>query len=136
MILAQSPLVGPDVASRAASFLSVARSAGLCPVAPRARRIPSMTAQSIPAPRDVALSVRANFRDSLSAGGVGSGSCEFSQIVAAFAGPSISGAGAGFRVGRRIDRSVVFFQLRASLLPDFVRCRLAGAAAVFVADMP
>ena len=52
------------------------------------------------------------------------------------AGPSISGAGAGLRFGRRIDCKVTLFQLRASLPADFVRCRLAGAAAVFVADMP
>ena len=87
--VAQSPLVGPDFAIRAASFLSVARSAGLCPVAPRARRIPSIKAQSSPAPRDVALRLVANFRDNLSAGGVGSGNCELSQVVAALGLPFV-----------------------------------------------
>jgi hypothetical protein len=48
------------------------------------------------------LRFRANVGDRRRAGGVGSGSGRFSQIVAADSGPSISGAGIGFVFGSRI----------------------------------
>src|SRR6266511_1853503 len=67
-----------------------------------------MTAQSTPAPRAAALRLAANFGESRSAVGVGSGSCELSQIVAASAGPSISGAGAGLMFGRSTVRRAAF----------------------------
>src|ERR1051326_8398414 len=60
-----------------------------------------MSAQSMPVCFDTALSCRANFGDSRSAGGVGSASGRFNQIVAADAGPSISGTCSGFVAGRR-----------------------------------
>ena len=118
-IRAQSPLEGPEDASRVASFWSVVRSAGLWPAAPRARRMPSIVAQSRPAAFALAFRFEANFGDSRSAGGVGSGSGELSQIVAALAGPSISGAGAGFCFGSRIVRSFVFFQPLAAFADAF-----------------
>jgi len=60
-----------------------------------------------------------------------------SQIVAALAGPSISGAGAGFSFGMRIVRSFVFFQPRAAFAAAFadsfgpvVPVRVADASGV------
>src|SRR5258705_2340923 len=82
-IRAQSPLEGPEDASRVASLWSVVRSAGLWPAAPRARRMPSIVAQSRPAAFALAFRFEANFGDSRSAGGGGSGSGEVSPIVAA-----------------------------------------------------
>src|SRR3989442_9444141 len=81
--------------------------------------MPSIVAQSRPAAFAVAFRFEANFGESRSAGGVGSGSCELSQIVAALGGPSISGAGAGFNFGTRIVRSFVCFQPRAALAAAF-----------------
>ena len=77
----------------------------------------------------VALRFRANFGESRRAGGVGSGSCELSQIVAASAGPSISGAGAGFSLGTRIVRSFVCFQPRAAFAAAFLDSLGSGLAA-------
>src|SRR4029450_4779308 len=126
MMRAQSPFAGPLEASRVASLRSVARSAGVCPVAPRARRIPSMVAQFSPASFAAALRFFANFGDSRSAGGVGSGSCEFSQIVAALGGPSISGAGAGLSFGTISVRSCFFVQPRVfAFIQPRVSARLA-----------
>src|SRR5919106_1400994 len=67
--------------------------------------MPSITAQSMPFRCAAALRFEANFGDRRSAGGVGSGSGEVSQIVAALSGPSISGFGAGFDCGSRTLRS-------------------------------
>src|SRR5690349_23396878 len=77
------------------------------PVAPRARSTPSIVAQSIPFCCAAAFRFAANFGERRSAGGVGSGRGEFSQIVAALAGPSISGFGAGFVFGSSTLRSCV-----------------------------
>src|SRR5437870_3259945 len=74
---------------------------GLWPLAPCARRIPSITDQLTPFALAADFRLAANFDDSRSAGGVGSGSGELSQTVAALAGPSISGAGAFFSFGSR-----------------------------------
>src|SRR5262249_50655852 len=65
----------------------------------------SITAQSTPPLFAAFFRFDANFGDSRTAGGVGSGSGVFSQIVAALGGPSISGFGAGFDFGSRILRS-------------------------------
>src|SRR5580765_4914947 len=67
--------------------------------------MPSMTAQSTPPLFAAFFRFDANFGDRRTAGGVGSGSGEFSQIVAAFTGPSISGFGAGFVLGSSTLRS-------------------------------
>src|SRR6478609_9684058 len=67
--------------------------------------MPSITAQSTPPLFAAFFRFAANFGDRRTAGGVGSGSGEFSQIVAAFAGPSISGFGAGFVLGSSTLRS-------------------------------
>src|SRR5690242_6147652 len=67
--------------------------------------MPSITAQSTPPLFAACLRFAANFGERRTAGGVGSGSGEFSQIVAAFAGPSISGFGAGFVLGSSTLRS-------------------------------
>src|SRR5262245_38960895 len=67
--------------------------------------MPSMTAQSTPPLFAAFFRFAANFGDRRTAGGVGSGSGEFSQIVAALAGPSISGFGAGFVFGSSTLRS-------------------------------
>jgi hypothetical protein len=99
--------------------------------------MPSIVAQSRPAAFALALRFEANLGDSRSAGGVGSGSGEFSQIVAALAGPSTSGAGAGFCFGSRMLRSFVFFQPLAAFadtladgLAAFVPAEAAVASAV------
>src|SRR2546429_9069759 len=84
--------------------------------------MPSTVAQSSPAPFAVAFRFEANFGESLRAGGVGSGSCELSQIVAALGGPSISGAGAGFSFGRRIVRSFVAFHPLAAFADRLADC--------------
>src|SRR5262249_35883936 len=60
-----------------------------------------MSAQSTPVCFETAFSCLANFGESRSAGGVGSASGRFNQIVAADAGPSISGTASGFVAGRR-----------------------------------
>src|SRR5436190_10850200 len=67
--------------------------------------MPSITAQSTPPRFAAAFRFAANFGESRTAGGVGSGSGEFSQIVAALSGPSISGFGAGFFFGSSTLRS-------------------------------
>src|SRR5580765_6377554 len=67
--------------------------------------MPSITAQSTPPLFAAFFRLAANFGDRRTAGGVGSGSGEFSQIVAALAGPSISGFGAGFVLGSSTLRS-------------------------------
>src|SRR6266540_5800918 len=122
MIVAQSPFVGPKEPSRPASLRNVPRSAGLWPFAPRARKMPSITAQLTPLARAAAWRLAANVGESRSAGGVGSGSGELSQIVAAPAGPSISGAGAGLIFGRRTARRCA------------VRARALFAAVLFGAN--
>src|SRR5881409_1925184 len=66
-----------------------------------------MVAQSIPLRSAAVFRFAANFGERRRAGGVGSGSGEFSQIVAALAGPSISGFGAGFVLGSSTLRSCV-----------------------------
>src|SRR5262245_14971302 len=101
----QSPRDGPNESRREARRFSVTRSAGMWPVAPWARRMPSITAQSMPALFAARFRFDANFGDRRTVGGVGSGSGEFSQIVAALAGPSISGFGAGFVFGSSTLRS-------------------------------
>src|SRR5215212_2862672 len=67
--------------------------------------MPSITDQFTPFRFAAAFRFAANFGESRSAGGVGSGSGEFSQIVAALSGPSISGFGAGLVCGRIFARS-------------------------------
>src|SRR5919197_5374969 len=67
--------------------------------------MPSIVAQLTPALHAAFCRFAANFGERRSAGGVGSGSGEFSQIVAALAGPSISGFGAGFVFGSSTLRS-------------------------------
>src|SRR3954471_17088082 len=114
---AQSPLAGPKDARRPGSFRSVVRSAGSWPGAPRARRIPSIVAQSSPALFAAAFRFAANFGESRRAGGVGSGSGEFSQIVAALSGPSISGVGAGLVLGSSTLRSCVHCACASLRLP-------------------
>src|SRR2546429_2242157 len=84
--------------------------------------MPSTVAQSSPAPFAVAFRFEANFGESLRAGGVGAGSCELSQIVAARAGPSTSGAGAGFSFGRRTVRSFVAFHPLAAFADRLADC--------------
>src|SRR5882724_10925367 len=84
--------------------------------------MPSIVAQSRPAPFAVAFRFEANFFESRRAGGVGSGSCALSQIVAALGGPSISGGGAGFSFGKRIVRSFVAFQPRAAFAVCLAVC--------------
>src|SRR3954462_3445820 len=106
-IRAHAPFDGPNESSRAPRRLSVTRSAGMGPVAPRARSTPSIVAQSIPLRCAAVFRFAANFGERRSAGGVGSGSGEFSQIVAALAGPSISGFAAGFVFGSSTLRSCV-----------------------------
>src|SRR3954447_9642928 len=69
--------------------------------------MPSIVAQSIPLRCAACFRFAANFGESRSAGGVGSGSGEFSQIVAALSGPSISGFGAGFVFASSTLRSCV-----------------------------
>src|SRR2546429_8375194 len=100
--------------------------------------MPSTVAQSSPAPFAVAFRFEANFGESLRAGGVGSGSCELSQIVAALGGPSISGAGAGFSFGRRIVRSFVAFHPLAAFADRLADCFgplvTAGAPALPAVD--
>src|SRR5881409_1705129 len=64
-----------------------------------------MVAQSIPLRSAAVFRFAANFGESRTAGGVGSGSGEFSQIVAALSGPSISGFGAGLVFGSSTLRS-------------------------------
>src|SRR5919108_1282075 len=113
---------------RAASLRSVPRSAGKWPVAPRARRMPSITAQSTPLARAADLRLLANFGERRSAGGVGSGSGELSQIVAAPVGPSISGAGAGFTFGSKT--------LRRRALRSFARFAALGRDVTGVASEP
>src|SRR5262249_26599882 len=60
-----------------------------------------MSAQSTPVFFETAFSCLANFGESRRAGGVGSPSGRFNQIVAAEAGPSISGTASGLVAGRR-----------------------------------
>jgi hypothetical protein len=100
------------------------------PVAPRARRIPSITAQSMPLRCAEVFRFAANFGERRSAGGVGSGSGEFNQIVAAPSGPSISGFGAGFSFGSSTERSCVHCErASARLPPDLPPLRLADGVA-------
>src|ERR671937_3069107 len=66
--------------------------------------MPSIVAQSTPPARAAALRCATNFGDRRSAGGGGSGSGELSHTVAALAGPSISGFGAGFVFGGNTQR--------------------------------
>src|SRR5436190_10583719 len=101
----QSPRDGPNESRREARRFSVTRSAGMWPVAPRARRMPSMVAQSTPPLFAAFFRLATNFGERRTAGGVGSGRGEFNQIVAAFAGPSISGFGAGLDCGSSTLRS-------------------------------
>src|SRR5690348_398140 len=91
------------------------------PVAPRARRMPSITAQSTPPLFAACFRFAANFGDRRTAGGVGSGSGEFSQIVAALAGPSISGFGAGFVFGSSTLRSCTHCDCASARRP-LARC--------------
>src|SRR5438477_8035316 len=58
----------------------------------------------MPPLRAAAFRFDANFAESRSAGGVGSGSGELSQTVAALCGPSISGFCAGLVFGNRTAR--------------------------------
>src|SRR5206468_7232161 len=67
--------------------------------------MPSIVAQLIPLPCAAVFRFAANFGESRTAGGVGSGSGEFNQIVAALSGPSISGFGAGLFFGSSTLRS-------------------------------
>src|SRR5436190_16870640 len=67
--------------------------------------MPSMVAQLIPLPCAAFFRFAANVGERRTAGGVGSGSGEFSQIVAALSGPSISGFGAFFVFGSSTLRS-------------------------------
>src|SRR3954462_5041331 len=65
----------------------------------------------------VAFRFAANFGERRSAGGVGSGSGEFSQIGAALSGPSISGFGAGLVLGSSTLRSCVHCACASLRLP-------------------
>src|SRR5512133_2445115 len=67
--------------------------------------MPSMVAQLMPLPCAALFRFAANFGERRTAGGVGSGRGEFSQIVAALSGPSISGFGAGLFFGSSTLRS-------------------------------
>src|SRR3954471_2326885 len=76
-----------------------------------------MVAQSIPLRSAAVFRFAANFGERRSAGGVGSGSGEFSQIVAALSGPSISGFGAGLVSGSSTLRSCVHCACASLRLP-------------------
>src|SRR5690242_2184300 len=80
--------------------------------------MPSITAQSTPPLFAACLRFAANFGDRRTAGGVGSGSGEFSQIVAALTGPSISGFGAGFVLGSSTLRSCTHCDWASLRLPS------------------
>src|SRR3954469_19391683 len=76
-----------------------------------------MVAQSIPLRSAAVFRFAANFGERRRAGGVGSGSGEFSQIVAALSGPSISGFGAGLVSGSSTLRSCVHCACASLRLP-------------------
>src|SRR3954469_11450630 len=79
--------------------------------------MPSMTAQLTPERCEAAFRFAAKRGERRSAGGVGSGSGEFNQIVAASAGPSISGFGAGFSFGSSAARTCFHCASAAARLP-------------------
>src|ERR671937_1727753 len=91
--------------------------------------MPSIVAQLTPAPLAAALRFAANFGERRTAGGVGSGSGEFSHTVAALAGPSISGGGAGFVFGRSTAR-------RCSVRARARRAAVCFGVARWAADAP
>src|SRR5919206_274485 len=68
--------------SRREAIVASPRTSTLWPVAPRARRMPSIVAQSTPPARAADFRFVANFGDRRSAGGVGSGSGELSHTGA------------------------------------------------------
>src|SRR5512133_416198 len=97
--------------------------------------MPSITAQSTPPLLAAFFRFAANFGERRVAGGVGSGRGVFSQIVAAFGGPSISGFGAGFVVGSSTLRSCCHWAC-ASLrrLPERFAPREPGELLVVLED--
>src|SRR5919197_3045633 len=91
--------------------------------------MPSIVAQLTPALHAAFCRFAANFGERRTAGGVGSGSGELSQIVAALSGPSISGFGAGLVFGSSTARKC-FVRARARL------AAVCFGVAVWAADAP